>query len=95
MSVIRRFIKKSPDGGFFLHVEKETHLVGIDKKTKLWLSSDYLIQEAIKEDPVKAKETIQSLIDWNKDEERFEECNKLIQMQKKYIKSGYNETKVG
>jgi hypothetical protein len=95
MNRIRKFIKRSPNGGFFLHIEKDLHLVNLIQKTKLWLSSDYLIQEAIKEDPIKAKETIQSLIDWNNREEKYEECDKLIQMQKKYIKSGHNETKVG
>lgn len=86
MGVIRKFIKKSPDGRFFLHLDRKANEIDFNKKTQLWLSSDFLIKETVEEDPKLANKIIESLITWNNAQEKYEECNKLIEIQKKFIK---------
>lgn len=74
----RRYIKKSADGRFFLCVEKPEYLIDPERKTKLWLSSSYLLEESIKEDPIRTIQILDCLIEWNKSKENFEACSKLL-----------------
>ena len=80
----RKYIKKSADGRFFLHIDKPEYQIDLDRKTKLWTSSDYLFSEAIKEDPEGAKNTLDLLIKWNEIQQNFEECNKLVILKKMF-----------
>ena len=80
----RRYIKKSSDGRFFLHIEKPEYQIDLDKKTKLWTSSDYLFLEALKEDSENARNTLDVLIGWNESQQNFEACNKLLVLRKTF-----------
>lgn len=82
---MRRYLKRTNNGYFRLHVDREEPEKSFDKKTKLWISSDYLISESIKENPAGAKKTLQQLIAWNRDKENYEACQKLLDIEKKYI----------
>lgn len=82
----RRYLKKSADGRFFLYIENPTYSpIDLDKKSQLWVSSDYLINESIKENPKSALEQIEKMIDWNKNKESYEMCSKLIDLKNKYF----------
>ena len=74
----RRYIKKSADGRFFLHIEKPEYQIDLDKKTKLWTSSDYLFSEALKEDLENTKNTLDVLIRWNEIQQNFEAAKKIF-----------------
>lgn len=52
----------------------------LEKKTKLWISSDYLFNESILKNPEKTKKTIDSLLRWNTLNEKYENCRKLSEM---------------
>ena len=80
----RRYIKQSADGRFFLHIEKPEYQIDLDKKTKLWTSSDYLFSEALKEDLENTKNTLDVLIRWNEIQQNFEACNKLLLLRKTF-----------
>jgi hypothetical protein len=80
----RKYIKKSADGRFFLHIDKPEYQIDLDRKTKLWTSSDYLFSEAVKEDLEGAKNTLDLLIKWNEIQQNFEECNKLVSLKKMF-----------
>jgi hypothetical protein len=76
----RKYIKKSADGRFFLYVDEPEYLIEPDKKTKLWLSCPYLMEESLKEDPEKTIETLNYLIKWNETNQNFETCSRLVKM---------------
>jgi hypothetical protein len=80
----RRYIKKSADGRFFLHIEKPEYQIDLDKKTKLWISSDYLFLEAVKDDVENTRNTLELLIRWNELKQNFEACNKLLILKKSF-----------
>lgn len=62
-----------------------------EKRTKLWLSSPYLIIESmLNEGPEKTYKIIQKLITFNEDKERYEECQELLNIQEKYLKNVRN-----
>lgn len=74
----KRYIKKSADGRFFLYVRKPDYdPIDLDKKTKLWLSSDYLLKESLKEDPISTLHQIEEMLKWNIEMENYEACGKL------------------
>lgn len=82
----KKYIKRSADGRFFLFIEKPTYKpIDIEKKTQLWLSSEYLIQESIKENQNLAFEQIEKMIEWNRTNEKYEVCTKLLDLRKKYF----------
>jgi|688.fasta_scaffold1202535_1 hypothetical protein len=86
MSNRKRYLRKSADGRFFLHIEKPTYSpISIDKKTSLWVSSEYLIEESIRENPESALEQIEKMIDWNKKNEKYELCSRLVGLKAKYF----------
>jgi len=76
----RRYIKKSADGRFFLYIEKPEYSIDPEKKTKLWLSSPYLIEESLKEDPDNTLKILDYLIEWNEINQNFESCSKLLSL---------------
>lgn len=76
----RKYIKKSADGRFFLYVEEPEYLIEPDKKTKLWLSCPYLMEESLKENPEKTIETLNYLIKWHETNQNFETCSRLVKM---------------
>ena len=79
----KRYIKKSADGRFFLFVEKSDYTIDPEKKTKLWLSSDYLFEESLKEDRELTTKTLDELISWNENQQNFEDCIRLLEYRKK------------
>jgi hypothetical protein len=82
----KKYIKKSADGRFFWHIENPRFdPIDIDKKTKLWLSSDYLFSERVKENPTDAYNELKNLIDLNKEKENYEECSSLIDLRDRYF----------
>ncbi len=82
----KRYLKKSADGRFFLYIENPTYSpIDLDKKTSLWISSEYLIRESIKEDPASTLEQIEKMIDWNRKNEKYEMCSRLSDLKKKYF----------
>ena len=54
----KRYIKKSADGRFFLHIEAPEYSIDPEKKSKLWLSSPYLLEESLKQDPKNTEQTL-------------------------------------
>ena len=58
----KRYIKKSADGRFFLYIEKPEYSIDPDKKTKLWLSSDYLLKESLRDSPISTFHQIEEMI---------------------------------
>jgi len=74
----RRYIKKSANGRFFLHIEEPEYSIDPEKKSKLWLCSPYLLDESLKEDPEKTIKTLDYLIKWNEINNNFEFCSKLL-----------------
>jgi len=76
----RKYIKKSADGRFFLYIEKPEYSIDPEKKTKLWLSCPYLLEESLKEDPQKTIEILDHLIKWNESNQKFENCSKLLKI---------------
>lgn len=77
MSKKKRYIKKSADGRFFLCIEDESDQIDLNKKTKLWISSDYLFNESIKHDIEKTKKLLKQMLSWNEEKENFEDCQKI------------------
>lgn len=77
----RKILKKSHRKGFFLFTDN-TQIRNIDlgKKTKLWLSSTFLLEELFKESPEKAIKKFQDLLLWNEKMEKYKECEKLVEM---------------
>lgn len=78
----RKYIKKSQDGRYFLVIENVHEDIDIERKTKLWTSSDYLFNESLKEGNEKTKKILEEMIQWNENKERYEDCQKL----KEFIK---------
>jgi hypothetical protein len=76
----RKYIKKSANGRFFLCIETPEYLIDPEKKTKLWLSSSYLIEESLRDDVNKTIEILNYLIEWNKSIENFEACSLLLHL---------------
>jgi hypothetical protein len=76
----RKYIKKSANGIFFLCIETPEYLIDPGKKTKLWLSSSYLIEESLRDDVNKTIEILNYLIEWNKSIENFEACSRLLHL---------------
>jgi hypothetical protein len=74
----KRYIKKSADGRFFLYIEKPVYSIDPDKKTKLWLSSPYLLEESLSEDKDKTIKILDYLIEWNETNQNFESCSRLL-----------------
>lgn len=79
----RKYIKKSQDGRYFLIVENIYEDIDIERKTKLWTSSDYLFNESLKEGTEKTKKLLEDMIYWNEKKERYEDCQKLKEFIKK------------
>jgi len=79
----KRYIKKSADGRFFLYIEKPEYSIDPDKKTKLWLSSNYLVEESLKDDREKTIEILEHLIKWNEKNQNFESCSSLLSLRNK------------
>ena len=68
----------SPDGKFIIYQKiKEEINLDQNKRTKLWISSEFLFNESLKKDPEKTKKILTDLIDWNTSKENYEECTKL------------------
>lgn len=80
----RKYVKKSADGRFFLHIEKPEYQIDLDNKTKLWCSSNYLFSESFNEDSENTKNTLDLLIRWNESQQNFEACNKLLELRKTF-----------
>jgi hypothetical protein len=80
----RKYIKKSANGRFFLYIEKPEYQIDLDKKTKLWTSSDYLFLESLKEDSESTKKTLDILIQWNEFQQNFEACDRLLVLRKTF-----------
>ncbi len=76
----KRYIKKSADGRFFLHIEEPEYSIDPEKKSKLWLSSPYLLEESLKQNPDRTKQTLDYLIKWNEINQNFELCSKLLSL---------------
>jgi hypothetical protein len=76
----KRYIKKSADGRFFLHIEEPEYSIDPEKKSKLWLSSPYLLEESLKQNPDNTKQTLDYLIKWNEVNQNFELCSKLLHL---------------
>jgi hypothetical protein len=76
----KRYIKKSADGRFFLHIEEPEYSIDPEKKSKLWLSSPYLLEESLKQNPDSTKQTLDYLIKWNEINQNFELCSKLLRL---------------
>jgi len=74
----KRYIKKSADGRFFLHIEEPEYSIDPDKKSKLWLSSPYLLEESLKQDPEVTNKVLNYLIKWNEINQNFETCSRLL-----------------
>jgi len=83
MGKSKKYIKKSADGRFFLFVDKEEYNIDPEKKTKLWISSEYLFEESIKDNKELTIDTLNFLISWNEEKENFEYCIKLLEYLKK------------
>lgn len=79
----RKYIKRYPDGRYFLVIENTNDPIDIEKRTKLWTSSDYLFSESIKQNPEKTKEILEEMILWNEKKEKYEVCQKLKEFIKK------------
>jgi hypothetical protein len=79
----RKYIKKSQDGRYFLIIENVYEDIDIERKTKLWTSSDYLFSESLKEGNEKTKKILEEMIYWNEKKERYEDCQKLKEFIKK------------
>lgn len=90
----RRILKRSANGRFFLFLEKPIYRnIDLDKKTSLWVSSDYLVKESIKQNRDLALSQIEKMIDWNTKNERYEMCSKLLDLKEKYFNSGRKNIK--
>ena len=76
----KRYIKKSADGRFFLHIEAPEYSIDPENKSKLWLSSPYLLEESLKQDPKNTEQTLEFLIKWNEINQDFETCSKLLHL---------------
>jgi len=74
----KRYIKRSADGRFFLHIEEPEYSIDPDKKSKLWLSSPYLLEESLKQDPGVTTKVLDYLIKWNEINQNFETCSRLL-----------------
>lgn len=83
MGKSKKYIKKSADGRFFLFVDKEEYNIDPERKTKLWISSEYLFEESIKDNKELTIDTLNFLISWNEEKENFEYCIKLLEYLKK------------
>ena len=83
MGKSKKYIKKSADGRFFLFVEKPDYKIDQERKTKLWISSDYLFNESVKENKVGTLQIIDNLISWNETAENFESCSRLLELRRK------------
>jgi hypothetical protein len=83
MGKSKKYIKKSADGRFFLFVEKPEYQINPENKTKLWISSDYLFNESLKENKDETINTLNYLISWNESQENFENCSILLEYRKK------------
>jgi hypothetical protein len=81
----RKYIKKSADGRFFLFVDRPIFPeIDLNKKTKLWISSPYLFEESIKEDPQNTKKQLENMLKWNESQQNYEVCKRIIEMQKRF-----------
>jgi len=68
----------SKDGRFLLFEKQQPQITeDLDRKTKLWLSSNYLFEESLFKDPKETKEFISLLLNWNIGQENYENCKKL------------------
>lgn len=83
MGKVKKYLKKSANGRFFLCIDKPDYSIDPEKRTQLWLSSDYLLEESIKENPKNSLLVLDFLIEWNKNENKFEECQKLLEIKNK------------
>jgi hypothetical protein len=82
----KRYIKKSADGRFFLFIDKPSYPpIDLEKKTQLWLSSEYLLEESIKENQNLALQQMEDMLEWNKRNEKYEICSRLLGLRKKYF----------
>jgi hypothetical protein len=76
----KRYIKRSADGRFFLHIEEPEYSIEPIKKSKLWLSSPYLLEESLKQNPENTIATLDYLIKWNEINQNFEICSELLSL---------------
>jgi hypothetical protein len=82
----KKYIRKSANGRFFLLVEEPiSRSIDMDKKTSLWTSSDYLIEESIKEDPTNTLNQLEKMIWWNTEHENYEMCSKLSSLRNRFF----------
>jgi hypothetical protein len=79
----KKYIKRGKDGRYYLIIQNVHEEIDVEKKTKLWISSDYLFLESIKENPKKTEEILSELIKWNVKNENYENCQKLKELFKK------------
>ena len=79
----RKILRRSSRGGFSLFVDSaQIRNIDLDKKTKLWLSSPFLLEESFTENPERAEKTVHDLLSWNEKQERYRECERLSEMLK-------------
>ena len=78
MKRTKKILKKLPGGGFFLHKDSsQIREIDPNKRTQLWLSSNFLFDELLEKDPYRLKKTLNDLITWNLSRERYRECESL------------------
>lgn len=81
MDRVRKYIKRSPDGRFILYKSNpESYNIDLEKKTKLWISSNYLYNELYLDNPDNAKKELEELIRHNENKQNFENCVILASM---------------
>ena len=81
----RKYIKRSADGRFFLHIDRPVFPeIDLDKQTKLWTSSNYLFEESIKQDPTKTQKELENMLRWNELNQNYELCKKIIDLQNRF-----------
>jgi hypothetical protein len=68
------------EGGNFILCQKTKKNIPLDeeKRTKLWISSEFLFIESLEKNPEKTKKILIDLIKWNTLQENYEACNKLL-----------------
>lgn len=74
----------SKDGRFILlEPLKPQFTEDLDKRSKLWTSSDYLFNESVLKTPEETKKIISVLLEWNTSQENYEISKKLSNFLKK------------
>jgi len=82
----KTYLKRSADGRFFLFKKNpKSYDINLEKKTKLWLSSDFLYKSLVEENKSNAEKEITALIEWNQGKEKYDDCKKLHELYLRYL----------